>query len=114
MNENGRLVSFGNRPEDYMTDVLARKAVEFIRQSAQMNRSFFIHLSTFTPHAPATPAPRHANAFADVTAPRPPSSNEADLSDKPSWLRSRHLLPDRQIRRIDVLHRKRLHTFPPV
>lgn len=111
MNENGRLVSYGNRPEDYMTDVLARKAVEFIRQSAQINRPFFIHLSTFTPHAPATPAPRHANALAGVTAPRPPSFNEADLSDKPSWLRSRNLLTDRQISRIDDLHRKRLQTL---
>lgn len=111
MNENGRLVNYGHRPEDYMTDVLARKAVAFIRQSAQMNRSFFIHLSTFTPHAPATPAPRHANAFAGVTVPRPPSFNEADLSDKPSWLRSRNLLTDRQISRINDLHRKRLQTL---
>jgi N-acetylglucosamine-6-sulfatase len=111
MNENGRLVSYGDRPEDYMTDVLARKAGEFIRQSAQANRSFFIHLSTYTPHGPATPAPRHADSFAGVTAPRPPSFNETEVSDKPEWLRARVPLTDRQIGRIDDLYRRRLQTL---
>jgi hypothetical protein len=30
MNENGRLVPHGNRPEDYLTDVLAGRANDFI------------------------------------------------------------------------------------
>ena len=29
MNENGRIVAYGQHPEDYDTDVLARKAVDF-------------------------------------------------------------------------------------
>ncbi len=111
MNENGRIVSYGSRPEDYLTDVLSRKASEFIAQSAQSRRPFFIHLSTYTPHAPATPAPRHADAFAGVTAPRPPSFNEDDVSDKPAWVRARDQLTDRQIAQIDALYRRRLQTL---
>lgn len=111
VNENGRLVNYGSRPEDYMTDVLGRKAVEFIHQSAQANRSFFIHLATYAPHGPATPAPRHGNAFAGMTAPRPPSFNESDVSDKPAWLQARSRLTERQIGRIDDLYRRRLQTL---
>lgn len=111
MNENGRIVSYGSRPEDYLTDVLARKASEFITQSTQGRRPFFIHLSTFAPHAPATPAPRHADTFAGVTAPRPPSFNEGDVGDKPAWVRARNLLADRQIAQIDTLYRRRLQSL---
>jgi arylsulfatase A-like enzyme len=38
MNENGRLVVYRDRPEDYMTDVLARKAEHVIRRSSQDGR----------------------------------------------------------------------------
>ena len=111
MNENRRLVEYGSRPEDYMTDVLARTAVDVIRRSAQDGRPFFIYLATYAPHAPATPAPRHAGAFAGVTAPRPPSFNEADVADKPQWLRNRSPLTERQIAAIDTQHRSRLQSL---
>jgi hypothetical protein len=31
INENGRLVPYGNRPEDYLTEALAGRASDFIR-----------------------------------------------------------------------------------
>lgn len=111
LNENGKIVSYGNRPEDYMTDVLAKKAADFIRRSNQAGKPFFIYLATYAPHQPATPAPRHANAFPNVTAPRPPSFNEADVSDKPEWVRERSQLADRAIEQINGLYRKRLQSL---
>ena len=111
MNENGRLVDYGTRPEDYMTDVLARTAVDVIRRSAREGRPFFVYLATYAPHAPATPAPRHAGAFAGVTAPRSSSFNEADAADKPQWLRNRLPLPDRQIAALDAQYRTRLQSL---
>jgi len=111
LNENGKLVTYGNRPEDYLTDVLARKAADVIRRSGRDGKPFFIYLATYAPHAPATPAPRHAGAFTDVSAPRPPSFDEADVSDKPAWVRSREPLTARQRAAIDALYRTRLRSL---
>jgi len=111
MNENGRLVEYGHAPGDYLTDVLSRKAVQFIRSSARDGRPFFLYLATYAPHAPSTPAPRHAGAFAGATAPRPPSFNEEDTSDKPEWVRQRVPLTAPQIAQIDEQYRQRLRSL---
>ncbi|HKF59366.1 MAG TPA: sulfatase, partial [Blastocatellia bacterium] len=54
---------------------------------------FFLFVATYAPHQPATPAPRNANAFPGAGAPRLPSYDEADVSDKPAWVQSRPPLP---------------------
>ena len=82
MNENGRIVSYGNRTQDYLTDVLARKAEDLLRRSA--GTPFFLYLTPYAPHHPATPAPRHERLFPSAQVPRTPSFNEADVSDKPA------------------------------
>jgi arylsulfatase A-like enzyme len=87
LNENGKLVSYGNAASAYGTDVYARKSVEFIRAASNAKKPFFLFLSLFAPHGPATAAPRHAALFADAKVPRTPSFAEADISDKPSFLR---------------------------
>ena len=111
MNENGRLVEYGNTPQDYLTDVLARKASDVIRRATRDGTPFFIYLATYAPHAPATPARRHANAFPNTTAPRPPSFNEADVSDKPAWVQDLPLLSPEQITRINEQYRVRLRSL---
>lgn len=111
LNENGRLVAYGSRSHDYMTDVLARKASDFIWRTAATDQPFFVYLATYAPHSPATPAPRHQNTFANVEAPRSPSFNEADVSDKPEYIRSRPLLDTRDIAEIDSSYRKRLQSL---
>lgn len=110
INENGQVVPYGNHPEDYESDVLAGKATDFIRQTAGA-APFFIYLAPFAPHGPATPAPRHQNEFAGFTAPRLPSFNEADVSDKPHWVQSLPLLNNNDIAKIDELYRKRLQSL---
>ena len=40
----------------------------------------------YAPHVPATPAPRDAHAYDGAKAPRLPSFNEANVSDKPPWI----------------------------
>ncbi len=114
MNENGKLVSYGSRPEDYMTDVLSRKAVDVIQRSARDGRPFFIYLATYAPHAPATPAPRHAGLFGDVKLPRPPSFNEVDVSGKPQWVQNRPLLSTRVIAQLEEHYRTRLRSLAAV
>ncbi|MBN8487427.1 MAG: sulfatase [Burkholderiales bacterium] len=112
LNENGTLVSYGAAEADYMPDVLTAKAVDFItRAAATPSTPFFLYLAPYSPHSPATPAPRHANAYPGVTAPRTASFNEADVSDKPSWLRSLPLMDAKAIGKLDALYRKRLQSL---
>lgn len=90
INQNGTLVSYGTAPEDYQTDVLTRLAVDFVaRAESDDARPFFLYLAPTAPHLPIPPAPRHANhPFADAVTPRRPNYQEADLADKPLWLRA--------------------------
>ena len=109
LNENGTIVRHGANPEDYLTDVLSQKSGEFIQQSG--DKPFFLYVAPFVPHAPATPAPRYADAFPGVQAPRTPSFNQPDVSAEPQWLRDKPLLNDRQITQIDTLYRKQLQSM---
>jgi N-acetylglucosamine-6-sulfatase len=94
LNVDGAPVFHGSGPDDYSTDVLAGEAVSFIEQTPG---AFFLVFSPFAPHSPATPAPRHANAFPTLAPWRPASYDEADVSDKPEWVRLLpRLTPERQ------------------
>jgi arylsulfatase A-like enzyme len=114
LNENGKLVSYGNNPKDYGTDVYHRKATRFITSAIKSGKPFFVYLSTYTPHEPATPAPRHQDLFADAEAPHSPSFNEGDVSDKPRRIRNLHPLNNSQIINIDELYRRRLQSLQAI
>lgn len=114
LNENGKLVNYGRKPEDYGTDVYVNKAANFIQTSAQQGKPFFEYLAVYAPHGPATPAPRHANLFPDARAPRTPDYNEADVSDKPAYISERPPLTDQQQKNTDALYRKRLQSLQAV
>src|SRR5215210_1382328 len=111
LNENGRLVHYAHNDADYSTDVLAAKATRFIQSGAATNQPFFLYLATQAPHGGARPAPRHVEVFTDTTAPRQPSFNEADVSDKPPWLRETPELNAEQVARIDETYRLRLGSL---
>jgi len=111
LNENGRIVPYGNAPEDYLTDVIAERARAFIAESAADDRPFFAYVATYAPHGPAPPAPRHAGAFAGVSAPRPPSFDEADVADKPAWLQRLPRLDAAALAEIDARYQDRLGSL---
>jgi arylsulfatase A-like enzyme len=118
MNENGTVVQYGTDEEDYITDVFTGHAVDFIdRAEANDAQPFFLALTTTTPHSgsapngPPTPAPRHVGMFAGATAPRTPSFNEADVSDKPPPIRNFPLLSEAQIAAIDSEYQARLEAL---
>ncbi|MFC7493546.1 MULTISPECIES: sulfatase [unclassified Nocardioides] len=107
LNENGTLVSYQGQ---YQTDVYAEKAVDIVQRAATTGKPFFAWINFFAPHfgTPREPddpgtggdglgpavADRHRDAFASEPLPRPPSFNEADVSDKPRHIRNRPLLSD--------------------
>jgi arylsulfatase A-like enzyme len=111
LNENGEIVSYGNDTEDYFTDVLSRKATEFVRRATSDSQPFFLYLAPAAPHEPAIPAERHQGVFADEEALRPPSFDEEDVSDKPSWIREIDGLSDEQISEIDDRYRNWLASM---
>jgi arylsulfatase A-like enzyme len=83
----GRVVEYGSDPSDYSTDVLTRSAIRYIRNTPS-DKPFFLYFSPFAPHAPFTPAPRHEDLPVPLGPFDPPSLNEADVRDKPPWIRA--------------------------
>ena len=83
LNENGVVNMLGL--DDYSTDVLRDRAVDFVRRNA--SRPFFAVYAPYAPHDPTLPAPRHLGVLDGLPPHRPPSWNERDLSQKPVWVR---------------------------
>ena len=111
ISDNGRLKHHGTAEGDYVTTVLNRHAVQVIDELAPKRRPFYLQLDQRAPHtdrAPrgpgrctefAVPAPRDAGLFRNAALPRPPSFNEADMSDKPSFLRGLDRLSKSRVKR---------------
>jgi N-acetylglucosamine-6-sulfatase len=115
LNENGTQVVYHATPSDYLTDVIRAKAVNFIqRAAATPSQPLFVYFATYAPHAPYTPAPRHANLFSNLQAPRPPSFNEPDVSGKPAYIMAKPRLTQTQINSIDNDYRNRLRALQAV
>ncbi len=114
LNENGVLVAYSPDEENYYTDVMSRKSVDFIVRADKDNTPFFMYLAPFAPHEPATPAYRHRELFSDLTVPRSPSFNEADVSDKGPGLSGNPPLSDARILEMDNLYRERIRSLQSV
>ncbi len=107
LNENGVLTLYEAGSGGYQTDVLSRRLQDFVRARIPGGKPFFAYLAVSAPHIPPEPAARHVGAFKGEAAPRRPSFDEADLSDKPKALReqSAPLTPE-QGREIDQTWRE--------
>lgn len=89
VNENGVIKTYPKLK--YGTDMLSDKAVGFIRRNAPSLQPFFLLVTPIAPHndiggSPPRPAARHVDALAGVTFSNRPNINEADVSDKPSFI----------------------------
>lgn len=98
---DGTGVRLGTEPGDYLTRILNLKAERLVRRYGKRRKPFYLQVDQRAPHVAgqgafdptgrcanaAIPAPRDADRFRDATAPRPPSVNEGDVSDKPSFIR---------------------------
>jgi len=118
LNENGQIIQYGNAVTDYSTDVLRDKALAFIQNT---QRPFFLWLSFKAPHTdvtiagnPVIPAPRHVGTCDNIPDNRPPSFNEADVSDKPDWIRNVDKLTKSQVSAIDKLNRDSICSLKAV
>jgi N-acetylglucosamine-6-sulfatase len=114
LNENGQAVHYGNRPEDYLNDVLTAKAVQVIRDAAAADEPFFVYVLPYNPHSPSVAAPRHEGMFADAALPRTDSFDEVDVSDKPAFIRELPPLSQKQIDYLEYEYRKRIASLQAV
>jgi N-acetylglucosamine-6-sulfatase len=71
--------------------VIAKKARAWISRRAS-REPFFAYVAPYAPHGPYVDPPAHTTEFAGERAPRNPSFNEADVSDKPGYVSDRPLL----------------------
>src|SRR5215207_271659 len=114
VNDDGTIRHYGTKDSDYRTDVLSRKTNAFISKGAAQSTPFFAYVAPNAPHPPATPAPRDVHTYDGVKAPRLPSFNEKDVSDKPSWIRKRPMLSADAISAIDARHEHRVESLQAV
>jgi N-acetylglucosamine-6-sulfatase len=103
LNIDGAIERFGRGAGDYSTDVLAREATSFIRRETG---PIFLYLAPFAPHPPSTVDRSDRGSFSDLEPWRPPSYDEADVSDKPAWVRGLGGLGSAKAAKVDALRRR--------
>ncbi len=113
LQENGKLVLYDSRPALYQTDALSDIALRFVRVAARNGQPFFLYIAPEAPHEGFPPAARHRELFAGEGAPRPPSFDEADVSDKASAAPAERLTEE-QIAAIDGRYRGMLRALQGV
>ena len=130
INDNGALVTYGETEADYQTDVLADRAVATVDE-AVLRQPFYLSIAPLPPHLelrstgnpdpvtgmdtedlfPPRPAPRHVGAFSNEPLPKPPSYNEADVSDKPAEIRNFSLISSSTAQTITDRYRGQLASL---
>ena len=111
VNDNGTIKRYGTAARDYSTDVITEQTKQFIAASVSKRKPFFAFVTPKAPHEAAIAAPRDRHTYDGKKAPRPPSFNEQDVSDKPPWMSSRPKLSGAEIAKIDAFHEKRVETL---
>jgi N-acetylglucosamine-6-sulfatase len=107
--DNGTPVVEGQGKPGYTTRVMNHEALDFIGQAKADPRPFFLMLAHVAPHAAATTGPGPCGVgglpipdsgklgkWTDAPLPKPPSFDEANVSDKPNWISTRPRLGHRK------------------
>jgi arylsulfatase A-like enzyme len=106
---------FGTKASDYSTDVLKSETLQFIADSVGPDKPpFFAYVAPKAPHDPFASVPRHQHDFDTVTAPRLPSFDEKDVSDKPPWIQDWRRVTSDDKAAINDRHEKRVESLRSV
>jgi arylsulfatase A-like enzyme len=98
--------------QGYLTYLLRDYAIDFLKKAATRNQQpFFLFFNPKSPHLPLKPAPADTNLYSDLEPYRPPNYNEADISDKPAWLRNRPQLSAQDQKDLDSLRQRQLQML---
>jgi N-acetylglucosamine-6-sulfatase len=99
LSNDGRVVKKGSRRRDHLTGVITRAVSRYLDENLSRRKPLFLQLHQYAPHIGAAPgvaggsrcaaapepSPRDRRTIKDRVAPRSPSFNEADVSDKPYY-----------------------------
>jgi N-acetylglucosamine-6-sulfatase len=80
INNNGQLEHYGNKPSDYSTTVLTKKAVNFIHGA---RHPFFLYFAPVAPHLPAIPAKRDRGKLENIAPINSPNFNQRNIGKEP-------------------------------
>ena len=80
INDNGHLERYGSKPSDYSTNVLASKAVQFIRGA---RHPFFLYFAPVAPHLPAIPDKRDQGKLENIAPIHSPAFNQRNIGKEP-------------------------------
>lgn len=121
LNQNGVIRRHRGK---YQTDLYSRISEDFIGEYAGSGEPFFLWTSHLAPHVGVTPvgddycsagpglptpaAERHERMFTGMPLPKSPAVNEADMSDKGTYMRDRKEL---DLERIAEVHQGRLQAL---
>jgi N-acetylglucosamine-6-sulfatase len=120
LNENGVVRSY----DAYSTDEYSRRAAEAVERLAPSSQPFFLSVAYLAPHsgqpaesddpgglATAVPAPRHRDRFGAEPLPDSPAFDEADVSDKPSFVQRRPRLSAERQAAMRELYQQELESL---
>jgi len=94
-------------PKAYGDEVVKDNAVRWIKENLP-GRPLFAWISFKAPHPPYLFDRQYAGRFTEAQLPRPPSFNEADVSDKPRYVSRWPQLTDAQVDKLTHDYRGRL------
>ena len=104
---NGRLIRRQNRDKDYSARVITRRATKLVRKYSPKAAPLYLAVDYYNPHtqgggtgrcaSAARPDPADEDLFVDEPLPQPPGFNEADVEDKPTFIRRLPLMDQPQI-----------------
>jgi len=120
LNENGVVRGY----DRYSTDEYSDRAVEAVARLAPSSEPFFLSVAWLAPHSGGPrdpddpqglvtpmPAARHRDLFAGEPLPRSPAFNEADVSDKPSFIRRRPRLSPERVAAVQENYQQELESL---
>jgi N-acetylglucosamine-6-sulfatase len=112
---NDRTVKYGNEDGDYLTRVINWRSAKLIRKYTKDKQPLYLQVDQFAPHergagdpaqrcaGGAIPDPQDNTLFDGISLPQPPNYNEADVTDKPSFIQDRPEISEEE--RIDIERR---------
>ncbi len=98
----------------YITHLLRDYALQFLEEAAEDKKPFFLVFAPTAPHNPATPDAEAAALYKGLAKHRPRSYNEADIKDKPTWVKQVKSLTSSRMAQIDNFRMRQLRTLWPL
>jgi N-acetylglucosamine-6-sulfatase len=95
----------------YITDILGTYSMKFVEDAVGQRKPWILFYTPIAPHDPTTPDTKDLGLYPDLAPNRPPSFNEEDVSDKPTWLQQKEFLTDEEIDSIDTFRRNQILTL---